>query len=155
MTRKPEKSKNVDQKKRLAVLAFLDAHRTLLARQGTIVASYRSYRGRRLGPYYRLAFRDAGKPRSFYLGSDPGVVAVARESLQRVQAAGRGDRHTRQLRRALRAGLRRSKRAMAGELGELGLRMRGFEIYGWRQLAPRRLAPAAELPRRGICQRTQ
>lgn len=46
----------IDQKTEI-VKRWIEARRDLLSRQGTLVESYRNYRGRQLGPYYKLASR--------------------------------------------------------------------------------------------------
>ncbi len=33
----------------------------IMARQGTVVATWRTRQGRKVGPYYRLAWREAGR----------------------------------------------------------------------------------------------
>ena len=50
---------------------------TRFARQGPGAATWRTSRGRRLGPYYRLAWRDRGRQRSIYLGRPVTLVVTA------------------------------------------------------------------------------
>ncbi len=52
-----------------AVSARMTASREVLSRQGAVVASWRVERGLRMGPYFRLAFREAGRQASIYLGA--------------------------------------------------------------------------------------
>ena len=47
----------------------------LFIRQGAVVAAWRTYRKRKLGPYYHLVFRDEGRQKSIYLGRDGPLVA--------------------------------------------------------------------------------
>jgi len=59
-----EKRPPVNQKNAgrfLRVRAFLQAHKALFANQGTVAATWRTYRGKRLGPYFQLAYRDRGR----------------------------------------------------------------------------------------------
>ncbi len=53
-----------------AVSARMTAARQVLSRQGAVVASWRVERGLRMGPYFRLAFRQIGLPR--FLGRKRG-----------------------------------------------------------------------------------
>ena len=66
-----EKHDPVDEKKTARFEReepYVLAHGARFAHQGAVVASWQTYRGRRLGPYYWLAFRDSGRQRSIYLG---------------------------------------------------------------------------------------
>ena len=79
-----EKREVVDQKVDRA-LGLIAARPGVFARQGAVVATWRPYRGRRLGPYWRLAYRDGGRQRSVHLGRNgPGVERV-RQAFARVQ----------------------------------------------------------------------
>ncbi|MHB1038659.1 MAG: hypothetical protein ACYC0Y_28885, partial [Pirellulales bacterium] len=42
--------------------------RAIFARQGFVVATWRTRGGARFGPYYQLAYREAGRQRAIYLG---------------------------------------------------------------------------------------
>ena len=61
--------------------------RDVLSRQGSVVASWREKGGRRMGPYFRLAFRKAGKQVSIYLGSCAELVEKVRARLAEMQAS--------------------------------------------------------------------
>ena len=74
-----EKHDFVDQKLR-GVLELIEQQPELFAKQGSVVETWRAYHGRKLGPYYRLAYRDGGRQRSIYLGA-------SKERARRVQAA--------------------------------------------------------------------
>ena len=80
----------VDQKavrKFRAVKRWMETHRDQLSRQGTVVEAYRTYRGRKLGPYYRLAYRDRdGRQRSIYLGASAELAEQVRRLLVECQA---------------------------------------------------------------------
>ena len=58
-----EKSKSEGQK-RLAILRFLDEHDSIFRRQGTVRETWRTYRGRKVGPFYELRYRDGPRLRS-------------------------------------------------------------------------------------------
>lgn len=128
-----EKTETVDQK--------LDRIRTLLARapdrfaqQGAVVASYRQYKGRRLGPYYRIAYRDGGRQRSIYLGSSKQVANEVRRLLESAQKPGRQRRSIQRVRQQIRRELAQRKRNLDQQLRSIGLRLQGWETRGWRHL---------------------
>jgi len=128
----------VDQKKRdvtrcEVVLAQIRRVASAVAMGGSIVETWRTYRGRRLGPYCRLAYRESGIQRSIYVGSDPQLVAAAREILAELQADERARRMVQRLQSATRASLRAAKTDWEGELARVGLHLQGFEVRGWRQ----------------------
>lgn len=133
-----EKPNRVDQK-RAAVLGLLERLAGVLAGQGSVQPSWRSHKGRRLGPFYRLAYRAGGRACSVYLGADGGLADLVRRRLEELQAPGRRRRAAARLRAAAAAALRRHKEELAAHLGALGLRLKGNEVRGWR--APRGRAP--------------
>jgi len=114
------------------VCELVRAQLGLFSRQGAIVATWREHQGRRLGPYYRLAWREEGRQRSFYLGCSTWVVEKARELLARVQRELCQGRVLRRLERTARAAMRWSMGLLRKELGRLGLRLKGFEVRGGR-----------------------
>lgn len=119
----------VDQKLRV----FLEQHAAEFAAQGTVVVSWRRYRGCRRGPYFRLAWRGAdGRQRLRYVGSDHAVLA----EIERWFAALRGPRETTrrlaEARRILRRAMRQERGHLRRELAALGLSLKGAEIRGWR-----------------------
>ena len=65
-----ENRKSVDQKVakiRQRVMDLIAANAELFAQQGAVVESWRKHGGRRLGPYFRLAYRIDGRRRSLSL----------------------------------------------------------------------------------------
>jgi hypothetical protein len=103
------------------------------SRQGAVVKSWRHWRGRRHGPFYRLAFRDdTGRQRSIYLGADEGLAAAVRQTLAELQAPMRQHRWLEEVRRKIRRELRACRAAMNVELQAMGLFCKGAEIRGWR-----------------------
>jgi hypothetical protein len=124
----------VDQKRR-AILRFLTEHPELFGRQGTVHPSWRAYRGRRLGPFFRLAFRQAGKQQSIYLGCDPAFAAEVRATLEQLQAPVQTERELRKLCATARQALAEQKRRLDHELTPLGLYRQGSEVRGWRGAA--------------------
>ncbi|MHB1034349.1 MAG: hypothetical protein ACYC0Y_06855, partial [Pirellulales bacterium] len=51
-----------------AIRAQILDRRAIFARQGSVVATWRTRGGARFGPYYQLAYREAGRQRAIYLG---------------------------------------------------------------------------------------
>ena len=76
---------------------FVGARAGAFSRQGVVVATWREYEGRRLGPYYRLAWREEGRQRSLYLGCSTWVVEKVRELLAGLQRELREGRVLRRL----------------------------------------------------------
>jgi hypothetical protein len=126
-----EKLESVDQKVRIAVSLIRDRP-DLFCCQGSVQTTWRSYRGRRLGPYFRLSFRVDGQQRSLYLGADQKTAAIVREAL----AAAQQHHHERlslaRCRQAVRSALRETRRQFNDELASVGLHLKGTEIRGWR-----------------------
>lgn len=123
--------RTADQR-RAVVRRFIREHEAILASQGSVTTTWRWLRGRRRGPYYRLAYRDEiGRQRSIYLGTDKGLAAEAQGALQRLRAFDEKQRHIDNIRRAVRRELRRLRAAMNEELRPLSLRCQGSEIRGW------------------------
>ncbi len=79
---------NINTPRHKALILLAD-HPDRFARQGAVVASWRTYRGRRLGPYYRLAWRENRRQRSIYLGPGGPLVDEARRRLHQAQTARR------------------------------------------------------------------
>ena len=113
---------------------FILARRDCFAQQGALVPTWRTYRGRSLGPYYCIVSRESGRQRSLYLGRSVDLAARAKLLLEELH----GPRDTRQLYRRLirqaRAELRRHKAFWMREIGQFGLWGKGFEIRGWSRL---------------------
>lgn len=126
----------VDQKqlkRREVLLARTREAAPAIAVAGSIVKSWRTYQGRLLGPFYRLAYRESGRQKSIYIGKDAELVSAARLLLDELQATERIRRTMERQRSAVRASPRVAKAAWAQELQKDGLRLKGFEIRGWRQ----------------------
>jgi hypothetical protein len=135
-------------------LAILAARPDLFSRQGSVVASWRRRGTRTYGPYYRLAYRDAGRQKSIYLGCEdaapaarpaPSLVQEVRRRLALLQTPRRRCRVLDRLRRHISAALRIQKIRLNIQLRPLGLHLKGFEVRGWRT-APLRYAPRTVRP---------
>jgi hypothetical protein len=114
------------------VRRFIISHRAMLSAQGSVTTTWRWRRCRRLGPYYRLAYRDGfGRQRSIYLGTDAGLAAEVQDALARLRAFDEERRQIDRVRRAVRRQLRQLRAALNEELRPLSLRFQGSEIRGW------------------------
>ncbi len=117
-----------------AISRWILAHRELLSKQGTVVVSWRNYDGRRLGPFYRLAYRDGERQCSVYLGKSVELADQVRALLEECQAAVREQRAWQRIGEQARMGLKRHKDLWSQELAKVGLYLRGSEVRGWRAL---------------------
>jgi hypothetical protein len=127
------KTGSVDQKanarfERVRLQVF--ARRRLFARQGAVVAGWRTYRNRRLGPYFRLAYREGGRQRSIYLGRCAELARRVAELLARLQHPLRDRRLFARLKAQVRASLRLAKAELEQALAPWGIRLEGFEFRG-------------------------
>jgi hypothetical protein len=132
-----ENCKSVDQKteaKLQAVREFILAHRDALVRQGAVVASYRVYRGHRLGPFFSLRYREGGQQRSRYLGRSVALADQVRNLLEGLRKEIKEWRKLARLTRQARAHVRMCKKSWRGDLAGLGLQLKGSAAG----LAPRR-----------------
>ena len=124
----------------LAILATRPEH---FAQQGSISPCWRRRGDKTYGPYYRLRYRDAGCPRSLYLGRAGPLVDRVRQVLHTLQEPLRRRRALNQLHRRVRGALRVDRRQVDARLRPLGLRLKGFEVRGWRTSPLRTLARVA------------
>jgi hypothetical protein len=128
-----EKDDFVDQR-RAAVRQLVAEHAALSGRQGSVQASWRWRRGKKLGPFFRLSYRRGETQASFYLGADEALAEEVRQLLAPLQAPLR-QRLERERRLAqARALLRQHKQDFRQEISHLGLTLKGSEIRGWRSL---------------------
>lgn len=105
MDANPENPRSVDQKvagRCERIWSQVLALPPLLARQGAVVASWRVWQGRRLGPYFRLAYREAGRQRSIYLGRSEELAGRVRRLLEQLRDPPQQRRQCRQLIAAVR-----------------------------------------------------
>jgi hypothetical protein len=135
-----ENPDSVDQK-RGRIHQFLRDHADALSQQGSVQRSWRYYQGRRLGPFYRLAYREGGRQCSLYLGSDPTLAEEVLGVLEQMQAPRRHLLETERQLQKIKAQLKSHKRALDGELEQRGLHRKGNEIRGWRHLRQSRREP--------------
>ena len=138
------KTQSVDQLDHAAI-RLISARPDLFARQGSVAATWRRRDGKRFGPYYRLAYREDGRQCSVYLGRAGAVVERVRQMLHDLQQPLRQWRMFRRIDRQARAALRASNARVTALLRPLGLRLRGFEVRGWRR-SPLRFWPPRRRP---------
>ena len=104
------------------------------AHNGVVVPSYRTRGNKRYGPYYRVAYRVAGRQCSIYLGRCKNLANQARELLTKLQYRRDFFRLSRRGERQRRATLRRVIRQWQQTIRAYGLDYRGCEVRGWRRL---------------------
>ncbi len=117
-----------------APLDFITNNTHIFAQCGSVVAGYRTRGPTRYGPYYRVAYRIAGRQCSIYLGRCKNLADQARSLLARLQQPRDYRRLCRKAERARKATLRRVIRAWQQTVRAYGLDLRGCEVRGWRAL---------------------
>ena len=125
----PEKRPPVTQKIHPA-LALIESSPDVFSRQGSVVATWRSYAGRKLGPYFRLVYRRDGRQLSVYLGRAGQLVDRVRAALAKLKQPLRRHRTLVRLQKQVRASLRLEKARLNQILGKWGLHLKGFELRG-------------------------
>ncbi len=128
-------------------LALLRDDPTRFASQGTVVATWRTHRDRRLGPYYRLTWRENGRQRSVYLGRQGPLVDQVRSLLHEAQTARRMIREHRRRTALFRETVIRPIREYVEQVFLLfgnGLYVKGSDIGGIKNAGPR--LAAADVP---------
>ncbi len=117
------------------------AHAAFFVGQGAVEATWRTYRGRRLGPYFRVFCRQrrvrptpctgmAPQQTSIYLGRSPELAARVGELLDELRQHIRRKRRCEELRRQVRRGLARAKDGLRQVLAQHGVELKGFEFRG-------------------------
>lgn len=104
----------------------------LFRRQGFVVATWRRRGAKNYGPYYRLSYRERGRQCSIYLGREGPLVEGVREGLAGLRASVWWERIWARRRRQIASILRISRQRVDKELGPMGLRLKGYEVRGWR-----------------------
>jgi hypothetical protein len=85
-----------------------------------------------LGPFFRLLYREGSRQRAVYLGRDPALAEEVRAALRKMQEPLREKRRLHEQLREARKAFRSRKRELGRELGQVGLRLKGNEVRGWR-----------------------
>ena len=110
------------------------------ATQGTVTTTWRTYRGRRLGPYYRLTWREDGRQRAIYLGRQSPLVDEVRRLLHDGQTIRRMLREHRRRQALLREYVIRPIQRYLQEMFCLfgdGLYLEGWHLRGVETAGPR------------------
>jgi hypothetical protein len=110
------------------VRAQVLTHPALFAAQGSVVATWRTHRGRRLGPYFQVSYRDGLRQRWIYLGRSDELARKVRGLLAEAQHRQRQRRLLASLQRQVRSSLARSKARLKQDLAEKGIHLKGFEF---------------------------
>jgi hypothetical protein len=103
--------------------------KNLIAIDGTVAASWVNYRGKRLGPYYRVAFRENRTLRAIYIGRDEQLAKIAKDLLDELKRSRREGRWLRRMRAAARDALLRSLAEAETFVAPLGYHRRGFGFH--------------------------
>jgi hypothetical protein len=128
-------------------LALIGAMPSLFARQGAVLATWRRRNGKLFGPYYRLDYRLDGRRCSIYLGRAGELVQQVRQALGALQQRLAAYKDIDRLMRRIRAALRAEKVRLGRLMQPLGLRLKGFEVRGWRFSPLRGLLARCPRPR--------
>jgi hypothetical protein len=134
----------VDQ--RHPAIVLIAAHAGLFSRQGSVNPTWRYRNGVKLGPYYRLNYRQDGRQRAVYLGREGPLVQRIRQMLSTLQKPLRQNRLYDRLEHEARSALRANNRRLTELLRPLGLRLKGFEVRGWRTSLLRARLPRCTVP---------
>ena len=118
----------------MSALNFINQNAAIFAQGGSVVASYRTRGTLRYGPYYRVAYRTAGRQCSIYLGRCKQLADRARELLSKIQHPRDFRRLCRRADRQRRATLKQVIRRWQQTIRAYGLDVRGCEVRGWRRL---------------------
>ncbi len=136
-------------------LRLIAARPEVFYRQGHVAAGYRHRNGKTFGPYYRLSYRLDGRQYSVYLGRSAKLVGQVRKALGAIQKPLAQRRFFNQIERQIRASLRVQKLRMGALLRPYGLRLKGFEVRGWRYSPLRRFLPRQRRPLRRFLPRSR
>lgn len=79
------KTNPVDQKSQASLFDRLESIRDDLRAGGTVVSTWRTYHGQRLGSYFRVAYRVGGQQKSVFIGCDVELAEKVRSYLHNLQ----------------------------------------------------------------------
>jgi hypothetical protein len=94
--------------------------------QGFVAAEYRTYQGARLGPYYKLRWRQDGKQRVKYLGQDVEIIVEVSIALAQLQKKRILERQLARMFLEARKSLRRVKQDMTTAMAAMGEYYHGY-----------------------------
>ena len=138
----PETGDSVSQNKKDAarfarVQQFIQANLEIFARQGSVAATWRTYNGKRLGPYYQLAYRDRGRQHWLYLGRSEQLARQVRELLDNLHRPRREHRLYSRLQAQVRSSLRQATAHLKEVCAKWGITLKGYEFRGARKALAR------------------
>jgi len=107
-----------------------------LRRQGFVTGEFCVRGGRRLGPYFKLRWRSAGRQRVVYLGADARRAEAVRGALARWQQPRRLQRDVDRLLAQTRRALRAVKQTVTPHLETPDTHWHGYQLRRRRQPAP-------------------
>ena len=110
------------------VVQLVESRPDIFSLQGSVVEGWRQYRGRRLGPYFRLVYREERRQKSIYLGRSVTLADRVRQYLQAIQITHRDKKSYARIRQQIRRSLREQKAKWEKDLAGLGLWAKGFEV---------------------------
>ena len=113
-------------------LNFIRNNAQTLAQNGSVVATYRTRGTKRYGPYFRVAYRVAGRQCSIYLGRGKRLAIRARKLLAYLQRPRDYRRLCRRANHEQKANLRSVIRWWQQTIRSYGFDLRGCEVRGWR-----------------------
>lgn len=126
------KPRSVDQKNLVALFERLESIRDDLRAGGSVVPTWRTYKGQRLGPYFRVAYRVGGQQKSVFIGCDAELAEKVRSYLHHLQRQRNESANLNRMRRAAAKRFTESREQFGAELAAVGLRLRGSQVIGWR-----------------------
>jgi len=127
----PESPKGGDPNSNPA-LALVNTYPRKFAHGGAIITTWRNYKGRKLGPYYRLRFRAQGRIREVYLGREGPRVQAVRDRLAELHAALARRRMYDKMVKTARARPHVDLAALQQQLEAAGLRSQACQVRGLR-----------------------
>ena len=95
--------------------------------QGFVAPEFRVRAGRRWGPYYKLRWRQNGRQRVRYLGTDESAVGEIRKALKTWQQPVRLEKEVNSLFRQTRKALKSLKDALTPQICDDGKKWHGYE----------------------------
>ncbi len=115
------------------VRLFIESNPKIFARQGTVAATWRTYKGKRLGPYYQLTYRDQDRQHWLYLGRSEQLANQVRDLLQNLHRPRDQCRLIRRLQSQARTSLRLAKAQLKQVCAQQGITLKGWEFRGVRE----------------------
>ena len=113
-------------RERLTELGLGQEELEILRGQGFVAPEFRVRAGRRWGPCYKLRWRQNGRQRVFYLGTDENAVAEIRKALEAWQQPVRLEKEVNNLFRQTRKALKSLKDALTPQVSDDDKKWHGY-----------------------------